>query len=170
MPDDQDDQQPSDDQSTTESAESDQQTSQNEVTGESASQATDAESTGDAGVAGADDNCGGWFSDAESISKRAAEFYVSNELTGDRGVVEKIDVRGRDNPDGYTCTVHFSDHATNIEVVVLRKEIIAREALPDISDRWTCWYDYTCPPPNKDLVLTKRECKMMAPIILEPLS
>ena len=96
-------------------------------------------------------------------------YYANRQLAGDRGVVEKIAVHGRDNPEGYTCTVHFSDNTTNIEVVVFRKEIIVREALPGISDRLTCWYDYKCPPPNRDLVLTKRECKMMAPIILGPL-
>jgi hypothetical protein len=83
--------------------------------------------------------------------------------------VEKIDVDGRDNPEGYTCTVHFSDKQTNIEVVVFSKEIIVREALPDISDRLTCWYDYECPLPSRDLVLTKRKCKLMAPIFLGPL-
>jgi len=199
MPDDQDDQQTADDESAAEVTESDQQTPEGDATDDSAGQttddqsqpeatsddrgadhttgdqsqtdqATDAQTGGDARTAGADGNCGGWFADAESISKRAAELYVRNELPGDRGVVEKIDVHGRDNPEGYTCTVHFSDKTTNIEVVVFRKEIIVREALPDISDRLTCWYDYKCPLPNRDLVLTKRECKMMAPIILGPLS
>lgn len=194
------DQRTSDDQSTCEPAESDQQTSQGDVTDGSAGhgsdakgesdtttpdqsadqqttgdqsqsdQTTDAQAAGNAGAAGTDDNCAGWFSDAESISKRAAEFFVRNELTGNRGVVEKIDVHGHNNPEGYTCTVHFSDKTTNIEVVVFRKEIIVREALPDISDRLTCWYDYECPLPDRDLVLTQRECKMMAPIILGPLS
>jgi hypothetical protein len=199
MPDDQDDQQTADDESGAEAAESDQQTPEGDTTDESAGQTTDDQSqpeatvndqttdqqtaddqshgdqttdvaAEDAGVTKGDPNCAGWFADAESTSKRAAEFYVRNELTGDRGVVEKIDVHDRDNPEGYTCTVHFSDKTTNIEVVVFRKEIIVREALPDISDRLTCWYDYKCPLPNRDLVLTKRECKMMAPIILGPLS
>jgi hypothetical protein len=199
MPDDQDNEQTSDDQSATDTTESNLQTSQDEATDESTGQTTDdqsqsdattddqstdqqlasdqsqsdqtadAQSTGDASAKTADPNCAGWFADAESTSKRAAESYVRNELTGDRGVVENIDVQGRDNPQGYTCVVHFSDKKTNIEVVVLPNEIIVREDLPDISDRLTCWYDYRCPPPNRDLVLTKRECKMMAPIILGPL-
>jgi hypothetical protein len=179
MPDDQDNEQTSDDQSATDTTESNLQTSQDEVTDESTGQTTDdqsqsdqtadAQSTGDASGKTADPNSAGWFADAESISKRAAEFYVRNEMTGDRGVVENIDVQGRDNPQGYTCVVHFSDKKTNIEVVVLPNEIIVREDLPDISNRLTCWYDYKCPPPNRDLVLTKRECKMMAPIILGPL-
>jgi hypothetical protein len=178
MPDDQDNEQITEDQSATDTTDSSQQTSQDEVTDESTGQTTDdqgqsdqtsdAPATGDASVTAADPNCAGWFADAESISKRAAEFYVRNELTGDRGVVEKIDVQGRDNREGYTCTVHFSDKTTNIEVVVFPNEIIVREDLPDISNRLTCWYDYKCPPPNCDLVLTKRECKMMAPIILGP--
>ena len=92
MPDDQDDQQTADDQSTAEAAESDQQASQDQVTDEDieqttdpqseSDQASDVQSAGDAGVAATDDDCSGWFSDAESISKRAAEFYVRNELTG----------------------------------------------------------------------------------------
>jgi hypothetical protein len=179
MPDDQDDQQTADDQSTTETTESDQQTSQDEVTDESAEETTDDQSqsdqatdvaVADAGVTKGDPDCAGWFADAESTSKRAAEVYVRNELTGDRGVVETIDVHGRDNPEGYTCTVHFSDKTTNIEVIVFRNEIIVREDLPGIANRLTCWYDYKCPPPNRDLVLTRRECKMMAPIILGPLT
>jgi hypothetical protein len=198
MPEDQDEQQTAGDESATQSA-SDQQTSQDEVTDDSAGQTTDAQSqpaaisddqsadkettgdqsqsdqatdvaAGDAGVTKADPNCAGWFADAESTSKRAAEFYVRNELTGDRGVVEKIDVHGRDNPEGYTCTVHFSDKTTNIEVIVFPNEIIVREDLPGIADRLTCWYDYKCPPPNRDLVLTKRHCSMMAPIFLGPLT
>jgi hypothetical protein len=198
MPEDQDEQQTADDESATQSA-SDQQTSQDEVTDDSAGQTTDAQSqpaaisddqsadkettgdqsqsdqatdvaAGDAGVTKGDPDCAGWFADAESISKRAAEFYVRNELTGDRGVVEKIDVHGRDNPEGYTCKVHFSDKTTNIEVVVFPNEIIVREDLAGISNRLTCWYDYKCPPPNRDLVLTKRHCSMMAPIILGPLT
>jgi hypothetical protein len=196
MADEDEDQQTSDDQARSEPAESDQQTSKGDVTDASAGQTsdaqgesetttqdqsadqqttedqsqsdqtTDAQAAGDAGAAGTDDNCAGWFSDAESISKRAAEFFVKNELTGDRGVVEKIDVVDRDDPESYSCTVHFSDKATNIEVVVFRNEIIVREDLPSLDDRWTCWYNYNCPPPNKDLVLTKRKCNMMAPIIL----
>src|SRR5205823_3902916 len=125
-----DDQETADDQSTTEAAGSDQQTSQDQVTDESAEQTTgaqsqteettDVQSAGDAGVAKTDDNCAGWFADAESTSKRAAEFYVRNELTGDRGVVEKIDVFGRGDPVSYSCKVHFSDKTTTIEVVVFR--------------------------------------------------
>jgi hypothetical protein len=199
MADDQDDQETADDQSTTDAADSDQQPSQGGVTDESAGETADAQSqtedttadqdvdqqttgdqsqsdqgtdvaAGDAGATKGDPNCAGWFADAESTSKRAAEVYVRNELTGDRGVVEKIDVRGRDNPEGYTCIVHFSDKTTNIEVIVFPNEIIVREDLPGIADRLTCWYDYNCPPPNRDLVLTKRRCSMMAPIILGPLT
>lgn len=176
MSDNQDDQDTADDHSTTAAPDSDQQSSETPVKGESADQTTDvqaqgdqsieAQSAGDAGTPQADPNCDGWYSDAESTSKRAAEFFVKNELTGDRGVVEKIDVVDRDDPESYSCTVHFSDKATNIEVVVFRNEIIAREDLPSLDDRWTCWYNYKCPPPNKDLVLTKRKCNMMAPVIL----
>ena len=142
----------SDDQSTTEAAGSDQQTSEDQPTEERAgptannrrqsNQTTDVEAAGDTGVAAADDDCSGWFSDPESISKRAAEFYVRNELTGNRGMVEKIDVHDRGDPVSYSCMAHFSDKTTNIEVVVFRDKIIAREDLPGISERLTCWYDY----------------------------
>src|ERR1700730_17445607 len=133
MPDDQDNEQTSDDASATDTTESNLQTSQDEVTDESTGQTTDdqsqsdvttddqstnqqlasdqsqsdqtadAQSTGDASVKTADPNCAGWFADAESTSKRAAESYVRNELTGDRGVVENIGVQGRDNPQASTC-------------------------------------------------------------------
>ncbi len=92
MPNDQDDQQTADDQSTAEAAESDQQALHDQVTNENIGQTTDAQSesdqasdvqsAGDAGVAQTSDDCSGWFADAESTSKRAAEFYVRNELTG----------------------------------------------------------------------------------------
>src|SRR5215831_13533747 len=162
-----DDQETTEDQSTA-VAESDQQTSQNEAVEDTARQTPDTQPTGETSAKTADPDCAGWFSEAESISQRASEFFVQNELTGNRGVVEKIDVRGRDNPEGYTCVVHFSDKTTDIEVVVHPDEIIVREARPDISDRWTCWYDYKCPPPNNDLVLSKRKCSMMPPIFVEP--
>jgi hypothetical protein len=198
MPDEQDEQQTSADQSTTEAADSDQQTSQGQVMDESAGQTNDAQrqtegttddqgvdqhATGDqsqddqatdvaaadAGVTKGDPDCASWFADAESMSKRAAEYYVRNELTEDRGVVEKIEVSGRGDPVSYSCKVHFSDKTTTIEVVVFRDKIIVREDLPGISERLTCWYNYRCPPPNRDLVLTKDECKMMDPIDLRPL-
>ena len=92
MPDDQDDQQTADEQSPAEAAESDQQASQDQVIDENigqttdpqseSDQASDVQSVGDAGVAQTNEDCSGWFADAESTSKRAAEFYVRNELTG----------------------------------------------------------------------------------------
>src|SRR4029453_13583201 len=176
MLDDQNDQETADDQSTAEAAESDQPTSQDQVSDESVGQTTDAQSqsdqtsdiqsTGGTSATQTNDDCSGWFADAESTTKRAAEFYVRNELTGDRGVVEKIDVFDRDDPERSSCNVHFSDDTTTIEVVVFRNEIIVRELPPGISKRLTCWYDYKCPPPDRDLVLTKMRCTMMVPIIL----
>jgi hypothetical protein len=85
MPDDQGDQQAAADPSMMEAAESEQQRSQDEVMDEGAGEATEVQQAEDARAAGTDGNCAGWFSDAESISKPAAEFFVQNELTGDRG-------------------------------------------------------------------------------------
>jgi hypothetical protein len=109
------------------------------------------------------DECAGWFADPESMSKRAAEHYVRTELTGNRGVVEKIACSPNPgDPTKYTCDVHFSDKTTTIEVDVRWDKIaVYQNTLP----RLECWYDYRCPPPNRDLVLIKRECRMSSGII-----
>ncbi len=103
------------------------------------------------------------------VSDRQAQFDVRNELTGDRATVENFDVQGRDDPRGYTCMVRFSDSMTDIDGVVLPNEIIVREDLPDVSNRLRCWYEYTRLDLDRNLVLTKGEYKMMAPIMLGPL-
>lgn len=111
--------------------------------------------------------CEGWFSDRESTTKRAAEYYVRTELLGDRGRVEKIEC-DLFNPDtgAYACTAHFTD-GTPIRVIVRRDAIIVGvyplQSMYPPPDRPLCWYDYTCSGPNRDLVLTKRKCQTSKP-------
>ncbi|MGQ3685014.1 MAG: eCIS core domain-containing protein [Candidatus Loosdrechtia sp.] len=119
------------------------------------------------GTKESEDSCAGWFSDRESTSKRAAEHYVRTELTGDRGVVEKIEC-DLFNPDtgAFACTVHFTD-GTPIRVIVRRDVIIVGvyplQTMHPPPDRPLCWYDYKCPGPDRDLVLTKRKCQTSKP-------
>lgn len=114
-----------------------------------------------------ENECAGWFSDYESTSKRAAEHYVRTELVGDRGVVERIDC-DLFVPDtgAFACTVFFSD-GTPIRVIVRRDAIIVGvyplQTMYPPPDRPLCWYDYKCPGPNRDLVLTKRKCQTSTP-------
>lgn len=120
-----------------------------------------------AGSKESEDECAGWFSDRESTSKRAAEHYVRTELVGDRGTVERIECDLFDPDTGaFACTVHFSD-GTPIRVIVRRDAIIVGvfplQTMHPPPDRPLCWYDYKCPGPNRDLVLTKRKCQTSKP-------
>jgi len=113
-----------------------------------------------------DDSCAGWFSDHESLTKRAAEHYVRTELKGNRGGVERIECDLFDANRAYACTAHFSD-GTPIRVIV-RKDTIIVSVAPINSmypppDRPLCWYDYACVGPNRELVLTKRKCQSAKP-------
>jgi len=113
-----------------------------------------------------DDMCAGWFSDHESMTKRAAEHYVQTELKGNRGGVEKIECDLFDANRAYACTAHFSD-GTPIRVIV-RKDVIIVSVAPINNmypppDRPLCWYDYECVGPNRELVLTKRKCQSAKP-------
>lgn len=120
-----------------------------------------------AGTKESEDECAGWFVDRESTSKRAAEHYVRTELAGDRGTVEKIEC-DLFNPEtgAFACTVHFTD-GTPIRVIVRRDAIIVGvyplQTMYPPPDRPLCWYDYKCPGPNRDLVLTKRKCQTSKP-------
>ena len=128
---------------------------------------TEAGATTDTGTKESEDPCAGWFVDRESTSKRAAEHYVRTELQGDRGTVEKIEC-DLFNPDtgAFACTVHFTD-GTPIRVIVRRDAIIVGvyplQTMHPPPDRPLCWYDYKCPGPNRDLVLTKRKCQTSKP-------
>jgi len=119
------------------------------------------------GTKESEDTCTGWFVDHESTSKRAAEYYVRTELAGDRGAVKKIECDLFDPDTGaFACTVHFTD-GTPIRVIVRRDAIIVgvyplQTFFPPV-DRPLCWYDYKCPGPNRDLVLTKRKCQTSKP-------
>lgn len=119
------------------------------------------------GTKESEDPCAGWFVDHESTSKRAAEHYVRTELQGNRGVVEKIEC-DLFNPDtgAFACTVHFTD-GTPIRVIVRKDAIIVGvyplQTMHPPPDRPLCWYDYKCPGPNRDLVLTKRKCQTSKP-------
>jgi len=113
-----------------------------------------------------DDMCAGWFSDHESMTKRAAEHYVQTELKGNRGGVEKIECDLFNANRAYACTAHFSD-GTPIRVIVLKDVIIVSVApinsMYPPPDRPLCWYDYACVGPNRELVLTKRKCQSAKP-------
>lgn len=132
----------------------------------------EAGATTSAGTKESEDECAGWFADYESTNKRAAEHYVRTELTGNRGTVEKIEC-DLFNPDtgAFACTVHFTD-GTPIRVIV-RKDAIIVGVYPlqtffPPPNRPLCWYDYKCPGPNRDLVLTKRKCQTSKPAKGEP--
>jgi hypothetical protein len=133
----------------------------------SVQRAVEAPSSVGGGITVADDNpCAGWFSDRESLTKRAAENYVRTELTGDRGSVEQIECNSFAPSGAYACTAHFSD-GTPIRVIV-RKDVIIVSVHPITSmnppaDQPLCWYDYKCIGPSGELVLTKRKCQSAKP-------
>jgi len=112
------------------------------------------------------DPCAGWFRDHESTTKRAAEHYVRTELQGDRGVVERIECDLFLTTGEFACTAYFSD-GTPIRVLVRKTEIIVSvypiQSMNPPPDRPLCWYDYKCPGPNSELVLTKRKCQSSKP-------
>ncbi|MBN2385425.1 MAG: DUF4157 domain-containing protein [Anaerolineales bacterium] len=118
------------------------------------------------GTTAADDLCAGWFSDRQSLTKRAAEHYVHTELTGDRGGVERIDCDLFAPSGAYACTAQFSD-GTPIRVIARRDVIIVSlapiQSMYPPPDRPLCWYDYRCPGPNRELTLTKRKCQSARP-------
>jgi hypothetical protein len=119
------------------------------------------------GTSTPDDNpCAGWLSDRESTTKRAAEHYVRTELVGDRGVVQRIECDISLPTGEFACTAHFSD-GTPIRVLVKKNEIIVSvypiQSMNPPPDRPLCWYDYACPGPDRDLVLTKRKCQSSKP-------
>lgn len=107
--------------------------------------------------------CEHWVRDPESLSKRVAEHYVTTEVRPPiHATVEKIDCERPGASGAYGCTVHFSD-GTTIRVIVRSDVIIVGffplNTMTPPPERPLCFYDYHCPPPLGDLVLTKRECK-----------
>ena len=86
---------------------------------ESAAQTDAGPATGDEGS-----RCPSWRRDPESISKRAAETYVQNDMTPpSQATVEKIDCEPPRANGNYGCYVHFSDGLV-IRVIVREKDIV----------------------------------------------
>jgi hypothetical protein len=112
-----------------------------------------------------DSPCPSWFNDPQSISKRAAEHYVRNDMTPpSQAKVTSIDCEPPRANGNYGCYVHFDDGLV-IRVIVRKRDIVVGTAP---INTWTpppatplCFYDYACP--KEDLVLTKRECRSARP-------
>ena len=111
--------------------------------------------------------CPSWRGDPESISKRAAETYVQNDITPpSQATVEKIDCEPPRANGNYGCFVHFSDGLV-VRVIVRETDIVVGMGPGPINTLTPppatplCFYDYACP--DGDLVLTKRECKSAKP-------
>ena len=112
--------------------------------------------------------CPSWRQDPQSISKRAAENYVQNDMTPpSQATVEKIDCEPPRANGNYGCYVHFSDGLV-IRVIVREKDIVVGMGPGPFTT-------LTPPPANPALllrlrtvltgmlVLTKRECKSAKP-------
>ena len=111
--------------------------------------------------------CPSWRGDPESISKRAAETYVQNDITPpSQATVEKIDCEPPIANGNYGCYVHFSDGLV-VRVIVREKDIVVGMGPGPITTLTPppatplCFYDYACP--DGQLVLTVIECKSAKP-------
>ncbi len=111
--------------------------------------------------------CPSWRQDPQSISKRAAENYVQNDMTPpSHATVEKIDCEPPRANGNYACSVHFSDGLV-IRVIVRETDIVVGmgpgpfTTLTPPPGTPLCFYDYHCP--EGLLVLTKRKCKSAKP-------
>lgn len=128
---------------------------------ENSQQATDAEAKDEGS------RCPSWRNDPQSISKRAAENYVQNDMTPpSKATVERIDCETPHDNGNYGCYVHFSDGLV-IRVIVRATDIVVGTG-PEPFTSLTpppgtplCFYDYHCP--DGLLVLTRRECKSAKP-------
>lgn len=112
-------------------------------------------------------SCPSWRQDPQSISKRAAENYVQNDMTPpSQATVEKIDCEPPRANGNYGCFVHFSDGLV-IRVIVRETDVVVGpgpgpfNTLTPPPGTPLCFYDYTCP--DGQLVLTRRECKSAKP-------
>jgi hypothetical protein len=109
--------------------------------------------------------CPRWFNDPQSVSKRAAEHYVRNDMTPpSQATVTSIACEPPRDNGNYGCHVHFNDGLV-IRVIVRKQDIVVGTAP---INTWTpppatplCFYDYACP--EQDLILTKRECRSARP-------
>ncbi len=95
--------------------------------------------------------CPSWRGDPESISKRAAETYVQNDITPpSQATVEKIDCEPPIANGNYGCYVHFSDGLV-VRVIVREKDIVVGMGPGPITTETPppatplCFYDYACP-------------------------
>lgn len=111
--------------------------------------------------------CPSWRGDPQSISKRAAETYVQNDITPpSQATVEKIDCEVPRDNGNYGCYVHFIDGLV-VRVIVREKDIVVGMGPGPITTltpppaRPLCFYDYHCP--DGHLVLTVIECKSAKP-------
>ena len=111
--------------------------------------------------------CPSWRADPQSISKRAAETYVQNDITPpSQAKVEKIDCEAPLANGNYGCYVHFSDGLV-VRVIVREKDIVVGMGPGPITTLTPppatplCFYDYHCP--DGHLVLTVIECKSAKP-------
>ena len=111
--------------------------------------------------------CPSWRQDPQSISKRAAENYVQNDMTPpSHATVERINCEPPRANGNYACSVHFSDGLV-IRVIVRETDIVVGmgpgpfTTLTPPPGTPLCFYDYHCP--EGLLVLTKRECKSAKP-------
>jgi hypothetical protein len=114
-----------------------------------------------------DSRCPSWRQDPQSISKRAAENYVQNDMTPpSQATVEKIDCEPPRANGNYGCFVHFNDGLV-IRVIVRATDVVVGPGpgpfttLTPPPGTPLCFYDYHCP--EGLLVLTKRECKSAKP-------
>jgi hypothetical protein len=107
------------------------------------------------------ERCSGWLRDPESTSIVAAKHYVRTELKSSHGNPETVKCE-LVMPDRFLCRVTFSD-GTVITVIARPDVIIVGVGriltLSPPPDRPLCFYNYSCPSPTRELVLTKRECK-----------
>jgi hypothetical protein len=111
--------------------------------------------------------CPSWRQDPQSISKRAAEFYVRNHMTPpSQAKVERINCEPPRDNRNYGCYVHLSDGLV-IRVIVRATDIVVGTGpgpfttLTPPPGTPLCFYDYACP--DGDLVLTVKECKSAKP-------
>lgn len=111
--------------------------------------------------------CPSWRDDPQSISKRAAETYVQNDMNPpSQAKVEKINCEPPRDNGNYGCYVHFSDGLV-IRVIVRATDIVVGTGPGPLTTETPppgtplCFYDYNCP--DNFLVLTKRECKSAKP-------
>ena len=135
--------------------------------------ASESDKGSDTGPSEEESRCPSWRADPESISKRAAENYVQNDMTPpSQAKVERIDCEPPNSLGNYGCYVHFSDGLV-IRVIVRAKDVVVGTGpgpfttLTPPPATPLCFYDYDCP--EGQLVLTKRECKSAKPAAGPPM-